>query len=653
MRILWQNCTSAAVAAIAACSVFAVYAESEVARQDRRSYAIPQARQEIVDREEFIHPEDDGYLKGKASGLYSQGQPRPRRQFRQLHLNCGDRSIEQLNCPVRSDSITILGYHVVQENIFMEEPCRQHRQQPVRLIPSNNGRMQNKERSTRQRLERRRCVQRQRHKDMSKQQQHLRKQPGRTRQSYRGRCVATGLFCGSKLFGCSFGHEALYKCSAVGETPTLILADAKACLGGHQGSWALRAASSTFEILAADKCIHQCACPAGGHFCGSTFAPACKFHGLYRCGGSGEVPILVNDCMEGGGCTVNAGDDSCSSNICTCPSPGYAPVCGSQLPKDCHDAKLNTVYWCPGGSGTRPEVLEICKPGTQCQPKPLPDGALCGSNTCNCTGNNAICSNTFPSECRLEKNAIYKCTDEGAAELVVQCDATEVCVTTAGGSICVVPNCQCPGNGTVCGEIFPLSCRLKKTALFHCVQGQDPILKNDCGPLACTDSRVLFADTAVIFEVLAVSDQCADMCTCQGEDVICGETFPAECRLDGATLYSCKVQPNSVYRCSNSGVPELVEECLSESTCVVDVMGAICRSNECNCAQDSVLCGDVFPPLCDLKATALYTCRKGENPVFKADCYPNRCSVPLDLRAMSASFKLEDANVWIYLRSQM
>ncbi|CAO3570356.1 unnamed protein product [Mortierella alpina] len=492
MRLLWHHCTTAAVAAIAACFVFAVHAENLAARQDERCFepsAIPHVRQDTVDREDRI----------QAPELYSRGQLRLKSQRRRLNLICGGRSIEQLDCPVPTDSTDSikkifandtagLRNHMVQVNIIMDEPCRQYRQQSKR-------------------------------KGKGRQQHHRRKQHrSKNMQSYKGYCVATGLFCGTKLYGCSFEQEALYKCNAVGQKSELISIDATACLGSiRQESWTLRSANSIFETLAEDKCIQQCACLAEGLFCGSTFAPECKFQGFFRCDSNGATPILVSDCREDGGCTINAGDDACSTDTCTCPSPGYAPVCGSQLPKDCRDVKFNAISWCPGGSGTRPQVMEICKPGTLCQPKPLPDGAICGSNTCNCTGNRAICSNTFPSECQLERNAIYNCTEEGTAELVVQCDATEVCVTTAGGSICAVPDCKCPGNGTVCGEVFPLSCRLKKTALFECVQGQDPILKKDCDPWACADSRVLFAEAVAIFEVLAVSDRCTDLCTCQGE----------------------------------------------------------------------------------------------------------------------------------------
>ncbi|KAF9949553.1 hypothetical protein BGZ72_008692, partial [Mortierella alpina] len=485
------------------------------------------------------------------------------------------------------------------------KPYRQHRQQSVHSTLSKSRLKQHQNRG-RQRLQRRSYVQRQRRKGKQRQQHRRRQQHRKNKQSYSDGCVATGLFCGSKLYGCSFGLEALYECGAVGENPKLILVDAKECLGGRQGSRALRLASSTFENVAVDKCISQCACLTEGLYCGSTFAPECNFHGLFRCGNSGEEPILVNDCKEGGGCTVNAGDDSCNIDICTCPSPGYAPVCGSQLPKACQDTRLNTIYWCPGGSGTRPEVLEICKPGTLCQPKPIPDGAICGSDTCNCTGNNAICSNTFPSECQLERNAIYKCTEEGTPELVVRCDATEVCVTTAGGSICVVPDCKCPGNGTVCGEVFPLSCRLKKTALFKCIQGQDPVLHKDCDPMACADSRVLFAETVAIFEMLAVSDQCADLCTCQGEDVICGKTFPAECRLDASTLY----------RCDGKGArPVEVAKC-ERGKCLINAGADGCSEIPSNCTCDGgyPTCGSELVSRCpsaDIALNAVYFCPNG------------------------------------------
>lgn len=120
--------------------------------------------------------------------------------------------------------------------------------------------------------------------------------------------------------------------------------------------------------------------------CGKTFPPKCKLEAstIYKCEGSDGKPTVAEKCGEGG-CTVTNGDNHCSKDTCTCPGNGLTPVCGSDLPASC-GANANTIYRCPGGSGTKPEVFDICKPGTMCIKIPAPTGAVCGAGTCECTG---------------------------------------------------------------------------------------------------------------------------------------------------------------------------------------------------------------------------------------------------------------------------
>ncbi|KAG0253214.1 hypothetical protein BGZ95_006394, partial [Linnemannia exigua] len=484
--------------------------------------------------------------------------------------------------------------------------------------------------------------------------------------------------------------------------------------------------------------------------CGSTFDPACNLEPstLYTCSGQGATPVEGEKCKEGG-CTVTNGDDKCNTDPCTCPGSGTAPVCGSELPLACH-ALANTIYICPGGSGSKPEPLTECKPGTQCIKKPLPEGAVCGAANCKCEGDNEVCSNQFPDECGLEKNTIYKCTPEGTPEKVKQCDATKSCVSLDDGATCVSNDCKCPDDGTVCGQVFPPSCRLKNTALYTCTKGGDPVFQKDCTPGFCTSSKATVAATAVF--LASATDVCTEACKCTSKGPACGSTFNPECNLKPSTLYKCDgpgatptelevcgaggctvsngddacseskctcpgsgtapvcgaelpkecnakantiyhcpggsgsepvplseckpgtqcikkplpegavcgsadceckgdnevcsnqfpdecgLEKNTIYKCTEGGKPEKVKNCDTTKTCIVIGDGAVCTNKDCKCPDDGTICGEAFPLECGLKTMALYTCKKGENPLLEQDCSPGTCSASKTYFAASSIF---------------
>jgi len=186
-------------------------------------------------------------------------------------------------------------------------------------------------------------------------------------------------------------------------------------------------------------------------------------------------------------CSVKAGNNVCSKGDCTCPDSDDGLVCGSELPAFCR-ADVHAIYICRKGKGSTPEILSVCKPGTMCLKKPLPTGAACGAGNCKCTGTDPMCSNSFPDKCKLVKNSVYKCTAGGYPELVKGCKGDQTCVTVSDGSICTSADCKCTEDGTSCGEIFPLSCKIKTTALYMRKKGQDPVLLKDCYPNRCSAS---------------------------------------------------------------------------------------------------------------------------------------------------------------------
>ncbi|KAG0195509.1 hypothetical protein BGX28_001240, partial [Mortierella sp. GBA30] len=205
------------------------------------------------------------------------------------------------------------------------------------------------------------------------------------------------------------------------------------------------------------------------------------------------------------------------------------------------NAEPNTIYYCPGGKGTEPKILSVCKPGTTCNRKETPIGAACGGTICECPGNKEVCSDAFPDSCGLDKNTIYSCTSTGNPTKTKACDIDEVCVTLSDGAVCNKKPCECPVDGDVCGSVFPLSCKIPTTSIYTCVKGQAPVLKEACAHGGCTVG----------------SDECnKDPCKCQESGDVCGSTFPKECPLLKDTLYSCTGKgetPTVKMACSTKG----------------------------------------------------------------------------------------------------
>jgi len=219
--------------------------------------------------------------------------------------------------------------------------------------------------------------------------------------------------------------------------------------------------------------------------CGSSFPPSCGLDAntAYKCTGKGTKPSDGINCE--GKCIVQASNSGCPppAEECSCPTGTVAPICGFELHLSCN-ADPNTIYIYRDGKGSKPEPLSICKPGSVCIciKKPLPIGATCGSGTCVCKGNNEMCSESFPDKCKFKPNSVYKCTTGGTPELVKTCSDSEACVSVSEGSFFTRIDCKCTGDSTSCGEIFPLSCLLKQTALYACKKDHPPVFLKDCYP---------------------------------------------------------------------------------------------------------------------------------------------------------------------------
>ncbi|GJJ71488.1 hypothetical protein EMPS_03838 [Entomortierella parvispora] len=558
-------------------------------------------------------------------------------------------------------------------------------------------------------------------------------------------CTVDGTVCGERFPpACNIVCTGLYDCKT-GQAPVLI----KNCYPNHcTSSVGSTEASAVFEAAdVMDSCSDPCKCTSKGKFCGSTFPISCGFDttALYSCDGSGSTPIKGEVCKKA--CLVHAGDNSCAST-CQCPiTDSGKPVCGGILDPSCK-FDPTAIYFCPGGAGSDPHIQRKCLPGTQCNTDNR-GNANCGYGSCTCHGDVVACSGQYPADCNLAPNSVYKCGFNGKPELVKTCDPAEDCVSTADGAFCGHKDCKCPDDGTVCGDIFPISCGIVAPALYTCKKGEDPVFQKTCEPGTCSSTTSgnssNTGDTGnssnSVFTSAAIDDQCIDNCKCVTKGQVCGSTFSPRCKLEPERIYKCSgpgaepipdelckdkcivqaggstcsgnpgkckcpiecngkpacggtldpsckfdptaiyfcpggagsdpqilkkclpgtqcntdnsgnancgygsctchgdvvacsgqypadcnLAPNSVYKCGFNGKPELVKTCDPAEECVSTADGAHCTNKDCKCPADGTLCGDIFPNSCGIVAPALYSCKKGEDPVFRKICEPGTCS---------------------------
>ncbi|KAF9297018.1 hypothetical protein BGZ88_011335, partial [Linnemannia elongata] len=95
-------------------------------------------------------------------------------------------------------------------------------------------------------------------------------------------------------------------------------------------------------------------------------------------------------------------------------------------------------------------------------------GAKCKEDPCKCQAKKDVCGSTFPPECKLDADTVYKCSGKGVDPVPGdKCKAGE-CIDSASGATCKEDPCNCKGSTKVCGSTFDDSCNLEKTALFSC-----------------------------------------------------------------------------------------------------------------------------------------------------------------------------------------
>ncbi|KAF9399059.1 hypothetical protein BGZ94_005819, partial [Podila epigama] len=332
------------------------------------------------------------------------------------------------------------------------------------------------------------------------------------------KCKDAEAVCGSVyLDECKFDKDTLYTCSAAGADPV----PGPKCVAG------------CLIKPGPDECAPDpCKCTNGEATCGSVFPDSCKLDKdtLYTCSAAGADPAAGTKCKDG--CEVKDGPDVCK-DICACQDNKVQ--CGSSLPKNCGYTE-SAVYDCTAGAGTKPILVKVCPPGLTCVNNA--EGANCGGEECKCKGGMTVCSSQFPDECKLEKNTIYRCSTDGTPVKVETCPTDKECVAVADGAVCMSKDCKCPDDGTICGAVFPLSCKLQANSLYSCKKGESPVLAKDCLPGTCVSS-VANMKAAMVFEAAAADDKCVDPCLCPEAGPICGKSFNATCGLDATALYDC------------------------------------------------------------------------------------------------------------------
>jgi hypothetical protein len=244
-----------------------------------------------------------------------------------------------------------------------------------------------------------------------------------------------------------------------------------------------------------------------------------------------------------------------------------------------------------------------------------------------------VSGSTFPLYCKLEPNRLYSCGSSGTSPVPGErCTApnngpSTRCIINSGDDTNpghsdggngeekpLTCSCKSVGGGILAGGDMSSGCNADPTVTYFCPKdgnsSNPPVILQQCPPGTLSQGRPR-----------PLEPQCGfSTCNCTipttGNVAVCSEQFPLRCNL----------VPNSVYKCSASGVPELVSTCSSSQTCVAGIYDrAVCVASAtskdgCKCTEDGTFCGSAFPLSCGLSSTKVFKCRKGLAPVLEFTC---------------------------------
>lgn len=258
-----------------------------------------------------------------------------------------------------------------------------------------------------------------------------------------------------------------------------------------------------------------------------------------------------------------------------------------------------------------------------------------------------MAGSTFPTYCKLEPNRLYTCSPSGSPPI-----PGEKCTLPNNGpsTRCVINggddtnpghpdgeekpltcSCKSVGGGIMAGVDMLPGCNADPTVTYFCPKdggggstgggsstggpgdgdsSRPPVILQQCPPGTISQGRPRPLEPQCGFS------NCNCTVSLTGNVAVCSEQFPL----------SCKLVPNSVYKCSTSGVPELVSTCSSSQACVSGLHDrAVCTASAiskdgCKCTEDGLVCGSVFPLSCGLSSTKVFKCKKGLAPIVETTC---------------------------------
>ncbi|KAF9435340.1 hypothetical protein BGZ76_006471 [Entomortierella beljakovae] len=478
------------------------------------------------------------------------------------------------------------------------------------------------------------------------------------------KCICTAetttTTCGSSWdTSCRLEDNVMYSCNGQGSKP-VVIKDCKPaeCIADPEGA----------------KCIMDpCLCDMEGTLCGHDFLESCNLipEAIYHCDGPGSIPEITEQCL--GNCfhsfsRLTSNTTLCINGPCDCP-PIQEPsdFCGVTFPTECgYDP--NTLYHCEQ-PGFPPDEIEDCDAsGKECVIEG-PNANSCQENVCVCSdGETEKCGSEFPDSCLFVTDGVYSCANPKDPILVEPCDYK--CDPNPVGH-CVEDPCVCnPDVEVMCGSEFPSTCNFDPNTVYTCADPSQPAPQEDCDPNTCIPTP---------------SAHCyVDPCACKaGDTTFCGSSFPAECNLDGQSIYQCEgvtyptlvtdckpnncliqndvavciddrclckdgmqtacamdfprncitQNPSQMVKCNGAGSkPELSVTCDYECEANVPGVSARCKVAPCACSYEmagNTVCPSQFPSTCKLDRNKLYQCgNTGTYPVVTGDCTsPSKCVV--------------------------
>lgn len=186
-------------------------------------------------------------------------------------------------------------------------------------------------------------------------------------------------------------------------------------------------------------------------------------------------------------------------------------------------------------------------------------------------------------------------------------------MVNVGQDACSTSACTCLGLclAPVCGPFLPAACQANPNTInYYCPGGSGSTPE----PL-----RVCESGSQCVQQPSSVGASCSvNQCVCKGDKVVCSSIFPSQCGY----------VDNALYRCTESGITDIVKLGNLMHTCSETPGGPIFEPNGCACYEDRKVCGSSFGMNCHLTPDMLYTCSRGKNPVPSNLCFPEHCAQP-------------------------